>query len=148
MSNTFDSFVVTATQISRSITRLKALEMSEIGLRGSHVMCLMALGTHADGLTNLELCDACVEDRAAISRTLRDLQDRGLVIMRGKDGQRYRRRAVLTPAGRSVYLEVAERAERLIAEAGRGIGNEDRPTFYRVLGQIRDNLQHMTVGSN
>ena len=148
MGSKFDSFVVTATQISRSITRLKALEMSELGLRGSHVMCLMALGPRAEGLTNLELCDACVEDRAAISRTVRDLKDRGLVLQTGKEGQRYRRRVVLTPAGRSVYLEMVDRVDRIFAEAGHGIDEADRPVFYRVLGQIRDNLQDMTVGSN
>ena len=49
------------------------MEMTELGLKGTHVMCLFFLHHTPEGLTAAQLCQLCAEDKAAISRTIATL---------------------------------------------------------------------------
>lgn len=73
MEERFETFTVLITRISRSIKRIKADEMADFELKGPHVSCLYYL-SQQDGMTAAELCERCDEDKAAISRSLDDLE--------------------------------------------------------------------------
>ena len=78
MEERFETFTVLITRISRSIKRIKADEMADFELKGPHVSCLYYL-SQQDGMTAAELCERCDEDKAAISRSLDDLEKNGYI---------------------------------------------------------------------
>jgi len=134
----FQTFVTEIANCHRCIQRIKAAEMTEFGLKGTHVMCLFFLCHHPQGLTASELTQLCAEDKAAISRAVSTLQEKGYVVSSGK---KYRALLQLTPEGH----KLSERIERLIEQwvgfGGDGISAEERTVFYRVLEHISQNLR-------
>ena len=54
--------------------------MTEFGLKGTHVMCLFFLHHTPEGLTAAQLCQLCAEDKAAISRTIATLKEKGYIV--------------------------------------------------------------------
>jgi hypothetical protein len=73
MIQRFDAFVSGITACYKYIQRIKSMEMTEFGLKGTHVMCLYYLRQNPAGLTASQLCGLCAEDKAAISRTVSEL---------------------------------------------------------------------------
>lgn len=138
MLQRFESFVSGVTLCYKYIQRIKAAEMTELGLKGTHVMCLFFLHQYGEGLTAATLCQMCAEDKAAISRTLNALRDRGLI---DSKGNAYRAIWMLTDEG----IKIAKRIDGLIAEwveiGGAGLTEEERASFYQTLGRIAANLR-------
>ena len=144
MIQRFQAFVTGITACYRYIQRIKSMEMTEFGLKGTHVMCLFFLHHNPDGLTAAQLCQLCAEDKAAISRTLSVLQKQGYICSGEK---KYRAKLRLTDSG----AELARQVDGIIAQwvefGGDGLSDEDRATFYRVLEHIARNLRE-NIDSN
>ena len=138
MLQRFESFVSGITLCYKYIQRIKSAEMTEFGLKGTHAMCLFFLHQDAEGLTAATLCQLCAEDKAAISRTLNSLRDRGLI---DSQGNAYRANWQLTAEG----VEVAERLNGMIESwveiGGEGLTEAERACFYQTLGRIAENLR-------
>ena len=139
MLQRFEEFVTGITECHRYIQRIKAMEMTELGLKGTHVMCLFYLGRSPEGLTAAQLCTLCGEDKAAVSRTVAELEQLGHCT-RSTD-KKYRAPLVLTDSGR----EMADRLSGLVAQwvtaGGDGLTDEERAAFYATLGKIAANLR-------
>ena len=142
MKHRFEIFVTAIGQIYRSIQKLKSQEMADFGLKGTHVMCLFQLQQHPEGLTSVQLSQECDEDKAAISRSISELKARGLVQTPAGSGRRYRAAITLTDEGRSITEQMDSRIIDAVMAAAQGYAPDERETFYRVLLQIADNLQH------
>ena len=146
MLQRFESFVTGITICHKYIQKIKSMEMTELGLKGTHVMCLFFLYQNPEGLTAAKLCQLCAEDKAAISRTLAFLQQEDYLL---STGHRYRAVLTLTEKG----TQTAQQLEKLIGQwvgfGGDGLSEEDRATFYRVLEHIscnlRDNLDNKNL---
>ncbi len=143
MIHRFQAFVTGITACHKYIQRIKAMEMTEFGLKGTHLMCLFFLGHHPQGLTAAQLSQLCAEDKAAISRTLSVLQERGLLETAGK---RYRAQLRLTPAGQALAAQIDGVIAQWVGFGGDGLTEADRDTFYRCLGHISRNLQDGVAG--
>ena len=65
MKERFEIFTGLIHKISRNIKRIKNQELSEYGLRSTHVTCLYYLYS-AQSLTATELCERCEEDKATM----------------------------------------------------------------------------------
>lgn len=141
MKQRFEIFVTAITQISRSIQKLKSQEMAQFGLKGTHVMCLFQLQQHEAGLTGVQLSQFCEEDKAAISRSIAELRERGLVHIPEDTGRRYRVRITLTDQGRAVTAQMNQKIINAVMAGAQGYTREERETFYRVLLHVADNLQ-------
>ena len=141
MKQRFETFVTAIGQIGRSLQRLKTMEMAEFGLKGTHVMCLYQLQQHEDGLTSAQLVQLCDEDKAAISRCISELMDRGLVQSPENTLKRYRKIITLTDQGRQVTAAMDQKIIDAVVTAAQGYTQEERETFYHVLLQVADNLQ-------
>ena len=88
MIDRFEAFVSGITICYKYVQRIKSAEMTEFGLKGPHVMVLFHLNRHGEGLTATQLCTLCAEDKAAISRTLADLVEKGYVCSPDDTGKR------------------------------------------------------------
>lgn len=138
MLQRFEAFVAGITVCYRYIQRIKSVEMTELGLKGTHVMCLFYLHRSQQPLTATQLCQLCAEDKAAISRTLMTLQEKGYIQTGEK---RYRSPITLTPAGSNVACQVDDLIAQWVGFGGDGLTEEERSIFYKALAHISENLQ-------
>lgn len=141
MLNRFETFVSGISRCHRSIQRIKNAEMTEFGLRGTHVMCLFYLSRHSEGLTAAQLSTLTFEDKAAVSRTLSELRERGYISESTPEtGRKYRAVIRLTESGSAVSEKVAVLINRWVDSGGSGLTETEREIFYRALDKIADNL--------
>jgi len=133
----FEAFVTGISVCYKYIQRIKSAEMTELGLRGTHVMCLFFLSRHPEPLTAAQLSRLCAEDRAAVSRTVAELHRRGYIDI---EAPRYRAQLRLTPEGQELALRLDGLIRRWVGFGGEGLTEEERSVFYRVLSRIADNL--------
>ena len=141
MLNRFGAFVSGITACYKYIQRIKSMEMTELGLKGTHAMCLFQLHRHREGLTAAQLCQLCGEDKGAISRTLSELELKGYLHTQVSAGKKYRAMLYLTAVGEAVAEHIDGLIEEWVSAGGEGLTNEEREEFYRVLEQIALNLK-------
>ncbi len=145
MEERYETFTVLIARINRSIKRVKSAEMAEFQLKGPYVSCLYYLSL-TDGLTAAALCERCDEDKAAISRSLDDLEKSGYITCESSTGRRYRAPLHLTERGRAVCRGINERIDRIVDSASQGLSEAERKSMYRALTLISENLEQMYSG--
>ena len=139
MIQRFDAFVSGITACYKYIQRLKSMEMTEFGLKGTHVMCLYYLRRNPAGLTAAQLCGLCAEDKAAISRTVSELRSRGYITTLSEKA--YRAMLTLTSAGQELARKFDHLIEGWVSTGGDGLTDEERSDFYKSLSAITENLR-------
>lgn len=145
MYDRFEKFALSISQLNRYIQKIKSMEMTDLGLKGNHTMCLYYLGRNINGLTSSELCNLCKEDKAAISRTISELENLELVKADSTDGKReYRTKLHLTTKGCKVVDKIDEKIQKAVNIGGQGLTEEQRETFYSTLDIIAENLDNFT----
>lgn len=101
-------------------------------------MCLFFLHHNPDGLTAAQLTELCAEDKAAISRNIALLQQKGYIESGEK---RYRSKLRLSESGLALAGQIDTLIEQWVALGGDGLTEEQRATFYTVLELIAGNLR-------
>ena len=139
MNQRFDAFVSGITACYKYIQRIKAMEMTEFGLKGTHVMCLYYLRQNPAGLTAAQLCGLCAEDKAAISRTVSELRKQGYITTLSEKA--YRAMLTLTAAGQELARKFDHLIELWVTVGGSGLTDTERSDFYRSLSTIAENLR-------
>ena len=125
------------------IQKIERVEMAKYGLKGPHAQCLLAMKRYPEGITSARLCEVCDKDKAAISRTLAELEAAGMVLRENRNGSRYRANLTLTPQGQAAAEAVMEKARLAGEKAGVGFDEAEREIFYRVLAIIAGNLHKL-----
>lgn len=146
----FEDFVGLITLISKEIQRIKTVEATKLGLKGSDIMCLYYLGQHEEGLTGSELAREADVTRAAVSRTLARLESEGYVEVQDEQGtgSRYRAPVRLTERGRTVTAEANEIIRAVVRETGEELGDIQRVQMYRSLNVIYEKLKRISRDSS
>jgi DNA-binding MarR family transcriptional regulator len=140
MGERFQLFTVLISTLNRSIRRIKTEEMADFGLKSGHVSCLYYL--HREGkLTAKELCDICEEDKANISRAIKDMEGKGLITCTTGRSKRYQSPLELTTKGKEMALELDQKIEKVLQVSSEGMTKEERDSMYRCLAIIDKNLQ-------
>ena len=142
MEHRFETFTVLIAKISRSIRKIKNLEMAEYGLRSAHISCLYYLYGETD-LTATDLCERCEEDKATISRALDYLESNGYISCESKSAKRYKSPLLLTEKGKEVSRQIAEKINRVLDEVSAGLNEAERVSFYRSLSIISNHLEQV-----
>ena len=142
MKERFRTFTVLITKISRSIRKIKTGEMDELNLKSPHVSCLYYL--HKMGaMPAKELCDICKEDKAAMSRSIRELEMNGYIECNTNLKKRYNSPLSLTEKGEKIGISIAEKVDRVLDLASEGLSDEKRIIFYESLELITENLEKL-----
>ena len=142
MEERFETFTVLIARISRGIKRIKAEEMAEFGLKGPHVSCLYYLSCCGE-MTAAELCERCDEDKAAISRSLDDLEKNGYITCASGAGKRYKSPLRLTEKGKTVGCAISEKIIRIVDAASEGLSEEDLTHFRRCVAIFDRNIEQI-----
>ena len=140
MISKYEIFSTVVSSLYHDIQRIERTEMAKYGLKGPHAQCLVIMDRYPEGITSARLCEICERDKAAISRTVSELEEAGLLARREQNGIHYRVPLVLTAEGREAARNVNEVASRAVEQAGEGLDDVHREIFYNVLGQIAQNL--------
>ena len=138
MIDRFQAFVSGITICYKYIQKIKTMEMTEFGLKGTHVMCIFYIYHSKEELTAAQLCQLCAEDKAAISRTLVTLQEKGYVEAGEK---KYRAHLKLTEKGNSLANQIDGLIMQWVDCGGDGLSEEERNLFYYALNLISSNLR-------
>lgn len=137
----FETFTGSILELNRYFQKLKEIEMKPFGLRANHVMCLYYLGKNPLGLTVTQMAETCKEDKAAVSRCLSQLVERGLVRGDFPENKRsYRTRLTLTDTGRELVQKIYQRVDAAMLGGGSGLTEAQRENLYAALKIIINNL--------
>lgn len=137
MLSKYEKISMWVSSLQHDIQKIERVEMAKFGMKGSHAQCILAISRHPEGITAARLCEACEKDKAAISRTLAELETMGIVM---RTGSRYRACLTLTEQGMTIAKTVNEKAQLAVAQAGEGLDDRSREVFYSVLARIAGNL--------
>ena len=94
-------------------------------------------------MTAAELCERCDEDKAAISRSLDDLEKNGYITCTSGAGKRYKSPLRLTEQGKAVGRAIGEKITRIVEAASEGLSEAERQTMYRALALVSENLERI-----
>ena len=140
MISKYEHFSLSVSRIYHDIQRIERQEMEAFGLKGPHAQALLAMQRYPEGVTAVQLCEICDKDKAAISRSIAELEEKGMVRRMTNNGINYRASLVLTEKGADAARAVSEKARLAVEQAGIGLQDEQRQVFYRVLDLIAENL--------
>lgn len=134
--NRFEEFVTLTNMVYKGLQKVKSYEVKGLGLKGSHVMCMFYLGQHEEGLTSGELCEKCREDKAAVSRNLKYLVEKGFVKLAEEDDKKYKLKNVLTEEGKEAYAQILQLVYKAEERFGTGMNAKERAAFYKGLRNV------------
>lgn len=134
-------FTRTITGLMHCIQRIRTIAVEEFGLKGASMNCLFHLSRAGEGMTLSELSDLCEEDKAAISRSVREMVESDYARLETQNGSRYRAKIYLTEAGIHASKVLDQAVKAAVEEGGRFMTPEMRESFYRCLTGIYKNLE-------
>ena len=140
MISKYELLSASVSSLYRDIQRIERRETAKYGMKGPHAQCLLAMSRYPEGITATQICDICEKDKAAVSRTLAELEENGLVLRTARNGSRYRALLTLTEKGKDAARTVNEKAQSAVELAGAGLDDAQREIFYAVLDVIAGNL--------
>lgn len=141
MLGRYEQFSFIVSVINRQIQKLEREEMVKHGHKGAFAQYLMIMRNHPEGVTSAELCELCEKDKAAVSRVVAEMIERGLVVRNTAKDSIYRAKLVLTEEGHRIAECIARRAIEVIAAVGNDLTDKERKQFYSTLDFIADKLQ-------
>lgn len=140
----FESFTSSVTKAYKLIQKIKIAEAEQIGLKPSHVMYMYYLGKNLEGLTHAQLSKLCIEDKAAVSRAIVELTQKGFVKNSEEyPSRKYRTKIILTDEGREINNNINKAIAMAVSKASKNLDETDRENFYRVFFYITDNLDEI-----
>ena len=140
MISKYEHFSLSVSRIYHDIQRIERTEMEAFGMKGPHAQTLLAMQRYPEGITAVQLCEICDKDKAAVSRSVAELEEAGMVSRKSANGSNYRACLILTEKGQEAARAVGEKARLAVEQAGIGLEDEERQVFYRVLAMISENL--------
>lgn len=144
MKERFEGFVSLISNIHKNIQKVKQNKMKEFGLSGNHVMCMVFLAEYPEGLTPTKLCQLISVDKAATSRALSELLEKGYVCYPDAEGQKkYRTPVLLTDSGKEITKQMDAIIYDVVDEIGGELTAEDRSCMYNALDVINKNLEQL-----
>ena len=109
MFSRFEQFCTAVSMIHHSIQKIQRVEMARYGLKGPHAQCLLIINQYPEGITAARLCELCEKDKAAISRTVAELEEADMLIRR--DPERF----IVVDATRTPDVIGKEVAQKVLA---------------------------------
>ncbi len=143
MVDRYSYFASSISNINQYVQKIESQKMSTYGLSGSCAQYLVAIYTKGEGLTMANLGELCQKDKAAVSRTVAQLEEKELVTRRNQGTAQYRAKIFLTEKGERAAKEVTSAACKAVELAGKGLTEGERAIFYKALDLISGNLRNL-----
>lgn len=145
MITRFEQFAFVISGIYREVQKIERDEMIKHGYRGAFAVYLATLYRYKDGLTSAQLCELCDKDKAAVSRIIAEMEEKGLIERDRTNPRGYRAKIVLTEKGTDIAEFVSNRATAAVcAVSGEMMNEKQREFFYATLENIYKNLRKVS----
>ena len=141
MQEHFKVFTTLIASINRDIRHVKTQIMAKHNLKCPHVSTLYYLYVE-NGLTLKELCEKCNEDKGAISRSVKSLEEEGLIDLHTTQ-KKYKQKLSLTEKGKIIGKDVANKIDIAVKKAIENLTDDDKDCVYRSLKTISQNLEKL-----
>lgn len=141
MLSRFQQFSFVISEINRHIQKIERDEMIKYGCKGAFAQYLVTLLSHPEGLTAAQLCRLCDKDKAAVSRIVNEMQEKGLVTRSSENARAYNALILLTNEGRKAAEYVCMKARAAVKAVGSEMSEEERRVLYSLLDAIAVKLQ-------
>ena len=138
MVERYAKFTASVSRISNCIQKIESEAMGKYGLTGSCAQYIAAMSDSTEGLTVSQLSEICMKDKAAVSRSVAQLEEKGLVCRNSQGRNVYRAPIMLTEKGKCVAEYVAQRAAVAVEIAG--LDDSERQKMYFALDLVAKNL--------
>lgn len=137
MTDLYKNFTVSIAKLNKLVQKIKSVEMDKYGLQPIHASCVYYLSQNPQGLTAKELRDMTTEDKAAVSRALKTLQNSGYA----EYAPHGRNEIVkLTETGNKLAHSIIDKVNSAVEAGSANLTEEQRQFFYNSLSEIKDNL--------
>lgn len=132
------SYIVSA--INRQIQKIERDEMVKYGYKGAFAQYLIAIRRYPEGVTSAQLSEMCDKDKAAVSRVVAEMAEKGLIVRNAVNESAYRAKLTLTKEGCRIADFVAGRAAAAVQAVGNELTDDERKMFYSTLDFISERL--------
>ena len=138
MEDLYTNFTISILRLNKLVQKIKANEIRKLGLKPIHVSCGYYLNNNPQGLTAKELCELSLEDKAAISRALKTLQEKGYVkyVSHGRNEI-----VQLTDEGKKIAGHICEKVSMAVSTCRISLTDGERKFLYNALNDIADSLE-------
>ena len=137
MTDLYISFTVSIAKLNKLVQKIKSIEMGKHDLQPIHASCVYYLSKNPQGLTAKELRDMTVEDKAAVSRALKTLQDKGYAEYAPHGRNEF---VKLTEAGDKLAQDIKDKVKSAVDAGSADLTAEQREFFYSSLLEITNHL--------
>ena len=145
MQGRYEQFSFIVSVINRHIQKIERDEMEKLGYKGAYAQYLVVMIRHPEGITNARLCEFSDKNKAAVSRMISEMEEKGLIIRETTKNNTYNARLKLTEKGKSVAKYVCAKAELAVNAVGAELTEEERRFFYSTLLDITKKLQNLSI---
>ncbi len=139
----YNKFYSLISSINKCIQKIKNEEMAPLGLKGKQVQCIYHLFNEEEGISLLNLCRVCGEDKGAMSRTISELEKGDYLYVEEAKTQKYRNPIKLTNRGKEVGKFINDKINEMFSICSEGVKEEEREKFYEILSMVEVNLKNI-----
>ena len=140
MIDRYQQFSYIVSVINRQIQKIERDEMEKYGYKGAFAQYLMAMRRNPAGVTSAQLSDMCDRDKAAVSRVITEMIEKGLVVRKSANETFYRAKLTLTQKGAEIADYIARQGAAAVAAVNNEFTKEELKAFYSNLDYIADKL--------
>ena len=140
MLGRYQQFSYIVSVINRQIQKIERDEMEKYGYKGAFAQYLMAMRRNPAGVTSAQLSDMCDRDKAAVSRVITEMIEKGLVVRKSANETFYRAKLTLTQKGAEIADYIARQGAAAVAAVNNELTKEELKAFYSNLDYIADKL--------
>lgn len=144
MIDRFERFSSAIFSMTRYWHKIATDELSKFGLKGTYAVYLAVLLRNKEGVTASRLSDICARDKADVSRSVNELEAKGIVERISVSSSGYRASIRLTPRGIDIAQHIIERACLAVEITNRDVSDKDRKLFYDVLFRYESTLKELS----
>ncbi|MBR2028163.1 MAG: MarR family transcriptional regulator [Oscillospiraceae bacterium] len=140
MTDRYQQFSYIVSVINRQIQKIERDEMVKHGYKGAFAQYLMAMRRNPAGVTSAQLSEMCDKDKAAVSRVITEMTEKGLVVRKSANETLYRAKITLTQKGMEIADYIAKQGAAAVAAVNNELSKEELKIFYSNLDYIADKL--------
>ena len=144
MDEKFHHFMSVIYEINHLMHSLKTECMAEFGLKSSHLLCLYYLYNNSP-LCTTKLIKLCCEDKGSISRTVKDLKEKGYIVSHAYLTNVYRAPLVLTEKGEQTGKIITEKINSVTNEISQNLTSDEASCMYSSLEKITKSLEKVST---
>ena len=140
MIGRYQQFSYIVSVINRQIQKIERDEMEKYGYKGAFAQYLMAMRRNPDGVTSAQLSEMCDKDKAAVSRVITQMIEKGLVVRKSANEKLYRAKLSLTQKGTEIADYIANQGAAAVVAVNNAFSQEELKAFYSNLDYIAERL--------